>query len=452
MIGGFKNKVSDIDFKYTIDPSRIFWVKTFYPHLGKLVSAIQNIDYKSYTYNGDCNYIIVFGDDRKTEVGDTIVIDVKRDTLNYSFFGGICYELLNDSSKNRPSLSDYVDPTGDIDVIVEIPIPVPDKDTLDIWEMVNPIDGCKCELIDMLGYLNPYYRDIALWIHITFVEIVAQLQLDIPNSVDFDIGEYYIQNTFDFREEIVGKSHVIMYVEGGHTIKIQLIYKIVSEDGGIAVIDHVVEFLITTSQSKQARQLTIKDSVVNIQSMLDLFIDNFEAHQKRTSFILKGDVSKYHKPINHTCRILYLFEYMTRNRLESYDWLNSFKRKIIDPFKSHRAYNTFNGSLIYYKIIKGVFKLDYLSLDDIINAYCHIFMINHVIGVCSNMDGMRQLNEKYLMIQALILNNVREKSIPQSLKASINRLRVDAGKRKTIKKQNKRKERAKRQSSKKHLY
>jgi len=452
MIGGFKNKVSDIDFKYTNDDLRISWVKTFYPHLGKLVSAIQNIDYKSYTYNGECNYIIVYDDDRHTELGDTIVIDVKRDTLDYSFFGGICYELLNDSSKNIPLLSEYVDPKGDIDVMVEIPIPVPDNVTLDKWEMDNPVNGCKCELIDMRGNLNPYYRDIALWIHRTFVEIVAQLQLDIPNSVDFDIREYYIRDTFDFREEIIGKSHVIMYVEDGHTIKIQLVYKILSEYGN-AVIDHVVEFLITTNQSKRARQLTIKDSVVNVQSMLDLFIDNFEAHQKRTSFILKGYVSKYHKPINHTCRILYLFEYMTRNMLESYDWLNSFKRKIIDPFKSHRAYKTFNGSLIYYKIIKGVFGLYYLTLDDIINAYCRIFIINHVIGVCSNMDAMRQhLNEKYNKIQALILNNVREKSIPQSLKASINRLRIDAGKRKTIKNQKKRKERAKKQSSKKHLY
>ena len=175
--------------------------------------------------------------------------------------------------------------------------------------------------------------------------------------------------------------------------------------------------------------------------MISLFFDNFEAHQKRTSFILRGDVSKFHKPINHTCRILYLFEYMKRNRLDSYNWLNSFKRKIIDPFKSHRAYNTFNGSLIYYKITKGVFELYYLTLDDIISAYCDIFLINNVIGVCTDSSGMYRDNENYLMIQALILNNVRERSIPQSLKESIKRRRVDAGKRKT---KNKRKEKEKR--------
>ena len=231
-----------------------------------------------------------------------------------------------------------------------------------------------------------------------------------------------------------------MYVEGGHTIKIQLIYKIVSDDG-IAVIDHVAEFLITTNQYKQPRHLTVKDTIVNIQDMISLFFDNFEAHQKRTSFILRGDVSKFHKPINHTCRILYLFEYMKRNRLDSYNWLNSFKRKIIDPFKSHRAYNTFNGSLIYYKITKGVFELYYLTLDDIISAYCDIFLINNVIGVCTDSSGMYRDNENYLMIQALILNNVRERSIPQSLKESIKRRRVDAGKRKT---KNKRKEKEKR--------
>ena len=48
---------------------------------------------------------------------------------------------------------------------------------------------------------------------------------------------------------------------------------------------------------------------------------------------------------------------------------------------------------------------------------------------------------KYIMIQQLVLHNVREKSIPQSLKMQINSRRIGDGnkKRKTLKKHKKHK-------------
>lgn len=448
MIGGFKNKVSDIDFKYTIDPSRIFWVKTFYPYLGRLVSAIQNIDYNSYDYEGICIFTATLVNvDTETELFNdhSARIDVVS-PLDYCFFGGICYELLNDSSKNKPPLSNYVDPTGDIDIIITIKPPKPSQDAINAWLKHDPtVNGYKTSLLytNAVGIqeVNPYYLDIAQWTHYKFVEVVRNLQLNIPNSVEFDISEYSIINQLEFIDERVGNSHVILYVEGDDTIKIQLIFKIVLD--GLAVIDHVAEFLVSTGLSvHKENKLTINGTVAKIQDILTLFVDNFEAHQKRSLLVKRRDITKYHKPINHTCRILYLFEYIKQNRIPM-DW-QTFDSIVLDPFRDHIAYNNYDNGLIYYTIIKGVFNLSTITLDDLINAYFDIF--NYTPR--SSFDIYLHSDQKYNMIQQLVLHNVREKSIPQSLKTSIIRRRVDAGiKRKSFKKslkKNKRKKYTKR--------
>jgi hypothetical protein len=420
MIGGFKSKVTDIDFKYTTKPSRIFWVKTFYPHLGKLVHAIREIDYNSYEYSGPYTFTVQYSTgwnnyrpNPNRLVFDEHVIDIKR--LECNFFGGICYELLNDSSRNTPPLSNYVDPTGDIDIAIICRFPDETKEMTDKWNEGGEYNGCVATLvINSLGVrkVNDYYLHAARWIHSKLVEIVAHLQLDIPNSVDFDISEYYIQDTLEFIDIIVGKSHVIMYVEGGHTIKIQLIYKIVSEDG-ITILDHVVEFLITPPEDDlYIRKVQIIGGA-EIQNMMDLFNDNLEAHQKRAHLILTDD---RHKPINHTARILYLFEYIKQNNL-LINWRNYYG--VFMGFIDHPSYNLHNQSLMYYKIMKGVFESFDLKFTDVLSAYGDIIK-------SGGLGSFPYKDANYTMIQALVLNNVREKSIPKSLKDSINSTRVKA--------------------------
>ena len=418
MIGGFKNKVTDIDFKYTTDPSRIFWVKTFYPHLGKLVHAIRTIDYKSYAYSGPYTFTVQYSAGWKKPfvpnpyllVFDEQVINIKG--LDCNFFGGICYELLNDSSRNTPPLSNYVDPTGDIDIAIICNFPEETKEMTDKWVDVGDYAGCKATLIikysSDLRKVNDYYLDAAHWIHSKLVDIATGLQLDIPNSVDFNISEYDIRDRLEFIDVIIGKSHVIMYVEGDTTIKIQLIYKIVNSDG-LSVIDHVAEFLITPPEDNmyERKFQTIKDGI-EIQDMESLFTDNFEAHQKRARLIQTEILQ--HKPINHTARILYLFEYIKQNQIEV-NWRDYYG--IFKDFMGHRSYKEYNKSLMYYKITKGgVFERFDLNFMDVLSAY----------GDIINAGGLHSSpynDEKYTMIQALVLNNVRGKSIPQSLKDSI---------------------------------
>jgi hypothetical protein len=202
-----------------------------------------------------------------------------------------------------------------------------------------------------------------------------------------------------------------MYVEGRHTIKIQLIYKIVSEDG-IAVIDHLVEFLITPTDDLYQRKTQITHGA-EIQDMLDLFNDNLEAHQKRAHLILTDD---HHKPINHTARILYLFEYIKQNRIQL-DWTGYYG--VFMGFTLHPSYNLHNQSLMYYKIMKGSFERFDLNFMDVLSAYGDIIRSGGV-------GSFPYKDAKYKLIQELVLNNVREKSIPKSLKDSINSTRVKA--------------------------
>ena len=422
MIGGFKNKVTDIDFKYTTDPSRIVWVKTFYPHLGTLVNAIQSINYNSYEYAGTCIFRIKQtpkGSDQSTY---TFIIEniIPNSKLGYYFFGGICYELLNDSSKNNPPLSNYVDPTGDIDVIVKVPEPRIKK-LIKLFKTFENYDGY--DILVLFGKnVNPYYTHIARWIYSKFVSVVEGLNLNIDGSVPFEINEYV--NAI-FADVKVGNAHVVMYLENENTIKIQLVFKIVSE--GMTVIDHVVEFLISPPVYQDELQtIVVKDKQIHMQDMMSLFRDNFDAHQKRTQIVRVNDNTKYHKVINHTSRILYLLEYLNQNRIADPDLLESFNSYIIEPFTRKPSYTEFNQSLIYYRINKGVFEIAYIKLSDLLSAYCRVFNANGATNICDAYD-----EEKYNIIQQLVLHNVREKSIPMSLKMSIVSRRIASGIKKT---------------------
>ena len=266
MIGGFKNKVSDIDFKYTTDPSRIFWVKTFYPHLGTLVSAIQRIDYNSYEYTGNFIFKLeILERDNSNEENpyDYLYkvehIHLDRDSLSYYFFGGICYELLNDFNKTPP-LSNYVDPTGDIDIAIMVPEITPSKKLISEWNKINKYDGYNVNTLFFDESINPYYLDIAKWIHSNLLSIVEELNINIRESIEFDISEYQIENKLEMIDVVVRNAHVILYIEGSHTIKVQLIYKIRNSEG-LEVIDHLVEFLVTPPiyNNSSHQSIIIKD-------------------------------------------------------------------------------------------------------------------------------------------------------------------------------------------------
>ena len=120
--GGFDIiPIKDSDFKYTIDPDRILWTKNVFPIAEYIIQAIQTIPWSTYSYSGTSTFWKVAG---ATYVSEDIGVTTAPVTSPlYYYFGGSVYEIMNKlfTRSGMPVLHNYVDPTGDLDVMLILP-------------------------------------------------------------------------------------------------------------------------------------------------------------------------------------------------------------------------------------------------------------------------------------------------------------------------------------------
>lgn len=120
--GGFDIiPIKDSDFKYTIDPDRILWTKNVFPIAEYIIQAIQNIPWSTYTFEGTS---IFWKPSGKTFVSEELEVSTIPSTQSkYYYFGGSVFEIMNKlyTRQGMPNLHSYVDPTGDLDVILILP-------------------------------------------------------------------------------------------------------------------------------------------------------------------------------------------------------------------------------------------------------------------------------------------------------------------------------------------
>jgi hypothetical protein len=57
--GGIRGSLTDLDFKYIQDPTRIMWSKSVMPNVAKIVNLISTIPYNSFRYDDDIYFKIV---------------------------------------------------------------------------------------------------------------------------------------------------------------------------------------------------------------------------------------------------------------------------------------------------------------------------------------------------------------------------------------------------------
>lgn len=118
--GGFDViPIKDSDFKYTQDPDRIFWTKNVFPIAEYIIQAIQTIPWSTYTFEGSSAFwkaAVAVGYER-----DDFDVKIQPSTKPaYYYFGGSVFEIMNKlyDRANMPNLHSYVDPTGDLDVML----------------------------------------------------------------------------------------------------------------------------------------------------------------------------------------------------------------------------------------------------------------------------------------------------------------------------------------------
>jgi len=368
----FRNiKLHNYNFKYTTSEERIVWCKNIYNGLSVLISTIKNIRWEEYEFDNECEYEYLY---LKDQEDDNIYssLDVKRmhtkpeSRLSYQIFGGASYEILNKTNYSLVNLRDFMDPTGDVDIRIYIPMLYNDEisNNKKIYDVHLP-------LLESNGKMHTYLSTTIDWCFNQFLEQLNMHDLSalFPNSIPFDIAEYSeipIESRVSdlcFKDVIIPNSHchlVSFYAPKMNLFKIQFVIKI--SDSNVVILDHLIEliFMNFSNTSTYENKKYIPDIIhyenlssvrrkvtghceylqrnkvncdidYNIDALDTLLNDNFRAYEHRQA-IFKHDIqSLYHKSINHIARIIYLLELVIK-KYKIYK--SSFKSMIQSNFSN----------------------------------------------------------------------------------------------------------------------
>ena len=374
-------KLQNYNFKYTLSKDRIVWCKNVYNGLSQITNIVKEIDWDSYAFDDDCliqyetdnenpNGAITFSHEYKTMRMKT------ADKLKYQIFGGCAYELLDSVYNNQVDLRKFMDPTGDLDVVITIP-------QIFNQEIYNDDSFVpRVPFFDILNtsYVNPdkkinkYYESIINWCYENILEKLSNYNLNelFPKSVPFDMNEYeQIPSesktpNLGFRDTAIGNLHLVSFIQNvvSNMFKIQLIIKI--EDKGVSIIDHVMEFIFMYEEyneivqyanipnrnlaldhcsflnniNKSIEKCDLDFKIDNLDYMLK---ENFDAYKRRQFIIKRGD-NNSHKAFNHVMRIIYLIELVVN----------------IEQFKNYR--------MKFFNSIEGLFK-DFIFIDKLLSEH-----------------------------------------------------------------------------------
>ena len=108
-----------MDFKYTINNDRKIFA-SFLKEIGiiKMMGIIPKVPWDTYNYSGECTLISACDDNHPGEYISreiTAISNYMEDNKPYRFSGGCVYEL---HTKSKPDVHNYMDPTGDVDVLL----------------------------------------------------------------------------------------------------------------------------------------------------------------------------------------------------------------------------------------------------------------------------------------------------------------------------------------------
>lgn len=402
LVGGLRRNIRSYDFKYTLDTTRKNWIKSVFPHVESLVNIVADIPYHEYNYRGDIIYTTrgissqeydTFEESLKNKQIDTYEIlfqdrvILPDNSLHYNFFGGICFELLNDTYPNV-NLYDFVDPTSDIDIKISFKMNDSAKKKIshDNYKLIgnNPrYEDIDVNLFLVVNptiteptippYLNPYFADISNFIFNYMLLKLNELSLSFENSVEFDINEYDGIDNEVKKEELGYKvidiansnAKLIRYLDRDEkTLRIQIVLKIIVD--GESIIDHLLEFLINPDSDSIDEILSLEK--YNISSIYTLFLDNLEAYNKRKSF-LEVTGPRMHKPINHFTRFIYLLDLIKKNPQiynPTHGMLKNIHSKYILKHLNNKEY-------LYYVIKDNQFIKKEIPTINIIYAFYNIF-------------------------------------------------------------------------------
>jgi hypothetical protein len=364
-VGGFDFKpIKNNAFKYTKNDKRIKWNKHTYPIGEYIISLVQNIPWKDYSFEGE---VTLLNTDEKNDgsivpVWEKAVIKTKPiDKFPYYYFGGCAYEILNSvySKQLDYPLHKYTDPTGDIDVRLGIPN-IEYKPIRDFYEFFFEPAGKNNEGKDTYK-MNAFIDNYTEWVYNKVEDQLKSIPKTLfdkifENTVEFDYKDEYEASFADKATKINNLWLVRTIVND--MIKIQLSIKYADLDQA----DHILEIVLSAPNTIDPmpdgilqfknldnfakKYMVIKDKIP-IESFAELYHANARAGGERIGVL--NENKYHHKFYNHVQRALFLNSAISKilNKPGEKD-----KDKItLDDYN----YNTFSNILLV-KYIKWIFE------------------------------------------------------------------------------------------------
>lgn len=330
MKGGFEViPVRDSDFKYTVSEQRIQWNKYTFPIGQYLIRAVQNIPWKTYTFDGEVHLRI--SKDRNNNEGitdDDYEYKSYRCTASthtyphYHYFGGAVYEILQTVypvAKGFPRIRDFMDPTGDIDVLLFTP-------HLEVLDTKNDIDDMMLE-VDADGTLkvNAFIDDYTTWVFEHFKAQLAKISPILWNHMFEDT------EPFDYRKNSEGQ-YADRAVQFGNVwlvrtlpldagmVKIQMIVKYKGLES-----DHILELVMPLRNGddvlkdlthRHMDDMDLLPGEFPISSFKELIDGNVDASERRK---VLWNTNIRHKLYNHVGRLQYLNQLLPAILQNPYD-------------------------------------------------------------------------------------------------------------------------------------
>lgn len=297
--------IKESNFKYTTNEERKKWIKHLYPFGEYFIHLFSKIDFNDYSYKGKFRAWYVDDDDEYKYDDITIEAKHKKSLTPFYYFGGVSYELLNESHK-CVDLHKYVDPTADIDMTLELPFVQIDETKK---EYINYFFDSEKPSFETL---SKFVKDYIEWL----LEEVKKLFESIPKHVFDDI--------FGDCENIYGdvtvhnKIKLITYYDNNN-LRIQGLckFKDIPED-------HFFEMLVALNDLEEpialnnGRQKLLKlKKDIYISDLKSVFMGDMLALQIRIH-ALNSNENKYlkHKFYNHIGRFDYLLQFIIKCVLE----------------------------------------------------------------------------------------------------------------------------------------
>jgi hypothetical protein len=391
--------IKESNFKYTTNKERKKWIKHLYPFGEYLIHLFSKIDYNNYSYKGKFRAWYMDDDDEYKYDDINIEAKHKKSLTPFYYFGGVSYELLNESHK-CVDLHKYVDPTADIDIGLELPFVQINETKKDYMNYF--FDSKKKSFETLSDFVKDYIEWLFKEIKKLFESIPKHIFDDIFGECENIHGDITVHN----------KIKLTSFYEN-NMVKIQGLckFKDIPEDNFFDMILSLNDLEDTVFLNKGLKNFLKLKKDVYITDLKSLFFDDMLALKTRIRAINSNEYKNLkHKFYNHIGRFNYLIDFISKCVL---------KENVLN-LSNNEITNLIDYSLkvfVLYYLLKESNKLKLVNYTDKLNT--KNIINSHIKDYYELLKEKNRLKENQ---SALSLENKSFK------KSQINGLEVDVKK------------------------